>query len=482
MIEDFVSNVQVIGTTDSYRHLKVYYDTGVLLRLLGTSGHLFQTATLEMHAALQMLGCDTYYLDPNATEVQNILDTLEGAYSRGKEIFGETSDAIHTGEITIGTIKDLAGTFEARLAQLNIFPYPYDFAARRTEDAFQIDEPQFAAALTSAALKNDRGYSAQNAANDAHVVALIIRLRRGKAMRAISQSRHIFVSRNSLLQRVSRQFVDQHVEEYDAASVPPVITVGQVTTLAWLASNKAIEPHKVSRELLANCYNAVQPTETWAEEFAKVLNQFRDENPEFLAERANAMLFLKSARAAARDESLNQPVMLRKLNVAELFRRAAEEQSAANQEYEMKQEELRRELEEANLAALAEVQRKAAEDLEERTRLVEQESRAHEREQLLSYQNERLVSLANSIAGFLIIVLKTTLTLAFFPILLTDSLNILEKGTWPRTALLGVLGGLSILSFLDMIDVKLASVAIQWLRKKLAAKLLYGLRKILGSS
>ena len=89
LIEDFISNIQELGSTSTYNGLKVFYDTSVLLRLLGTSGHLLKAATLEMHRTLQGLGCSTYYFNQTATEVQNILGSLEWSYSRGYDIYGE---------------------------------------------------------------------------------------------------------------------------------------------------------------------------------------------------------------------------------------------------------------------------------------------------------------------------------------------------------------------------------------------------------
>ena len=197
LIEDFISNIQEAGSPSTYNGLNVFYDTSVLLRLLGTSGYLLQTATLEMHTTLQSLGCNTYYFDPTASEVQNILDSLEGSYSRGKEIYGETADAILEGEISIGDIKDLTGTFQTRLGALNVFPFEYNYSARKNEDFFQIDQKLFAEALKSEALKNERGYSEQNAANDARVLALILRLRKGRTARDVGTCRYLFISKKS---------------------------------------------------------------------------------------------------------------------------------------------------------------------------------------------------------------------------------------------------------------------------------------------
>jgi hypothetical protein len=480
LIEDFISNVQEIGSPGSYKGLNVFYDTAVLLQALGTSGALLQTATLEMHTTLQGLGCNTYYFESNSSEVQNILDTLEGSYSRGREIYGETADAIHLGEITIGEIRDMAGTFETRLGALNIFPFPYIYASRQNEDHFQIDEPAFAAALKSEAIKNERGYSEQNATNDAHVVSLLLRLRRGRSARMISKSNYIFVAKNSSLQRVARNFVAEHVEEYDGGSVPPVMTMTQITTIAWIAATKTLEHLKISRELLASCYAAVQPSEAWAEEFSRVFGKFQEESPEFVAERANSIIFLNTARSTARDESLNQPVVLRKLNIAELFRRAAEADEVATLRHREVLEKQLIEAEQAKNEALAEAARNAASKLLEERHNAEIMGRNSERERLAELTNQRLVRWADTFSKNVVIVIQLTLAIAFAVALFGDLLGISPAHGPARWATIIVLGTLTVLSFLDALGVKFVTGVLQRLRRAISRFVLKILRALFG--
>jgi hypothetical protein len=331
LIEEFISNIQSIGQDQNYEGLSVFYDTSVLLRMLGTSGNLLRDATLEMHHTLQSLGAKTYYLPRTQTEVENILDTLSVQYARGNEIFGETADAITSGEITIGRIRELATSCAAELARVNIFVFEYEFSTRRGEDHFQIDERQFTELLKEGARRNDRGYSLENALNDSEAVAIILRLRRGRASRKIGDSKYVFVSKNTLLQRTARKYAVEHTEYYDNSSVPPVLTTGQATTAAWLAEAKSLEPKKVTKELLASCYAAVQPDREWAEEFGKQLERIRADNPDLMLKVANASLVLQNIRNIARDETLNESSALRKINLAEFLRQETEK---ANREFE----------------------------------------------------------------------------------------------------------------------------------------------------
>lgn len=340
LIEDFIENIQTIAAPDSFSKLSVYYDTTVLLRLLGTSGRLLQSATMDMHRTLQDLGCRSYYFDFVELETSKILETLLTAHSLGQNLYNETAEAIYSGEISISDVREVSATLTVRLGALNIFPFVYNFASRRFEDAFQIDESRFAEALMSAAQIRDRNYKRQNAETDARSTALIIRMKKGIAKREVSAAGHLFVSRNSLLQRVARDFSIKNIDDYNALSTPPVLTVGQITTIAWLSSTRELEPHRVSKELLASCYSAVRPSVGWADEFAKALITYQNENPKFAEEKANQHFFLQTARAMARDVSLGQPAVLRKVNLADIFTEAAQAATAHEADQKKRIEEL----------------------------------------------------------------------------------------------------------------------------------------------
>lgn len=443
LIEDFISNIQETGSDGGYEDLNVFYDTSVLLRLLGTSGDLLRVATLEMHTTLQELHCRTFYFDRTATEVQNILDSLHSSYSRGQEIYGETADAILAQEINIGTIKDLAGTFRERLAEFGIFIFEYNFSSRQNEDIFQIDEGSFAAALKSDALKNDRAYSGQNADNDAHVLALILRLRRGRAARDIGKCRYLFISKNSMLRRVARRFVIDHDDKYDESSIPPIFTVNQITTIAWIAATKKLDEHKISRELLASCYAAIQPSEGWATEFARVFENFQTDNNDLVSARANSMLFLNTARMIARDESLNQPVVLKKLNFAQILRTAAQAEDAAAAKRQEEQERQNLEIKRAQDEMIGVAKQQA-----------DAQARADERAKLARATEAKTKVVADRLANIVLRFVQIFIFFLFALSLCNDIFEFWPAPTWQHWLFSIILGLLTLFSFLDVLGIK----------------------------
>jgi hypothetical protein len=389
LIEDFINNIQAIGDTKKYGQLSIYYDTTVLLRLLGTSGSMLLTATMEMHRALEDLGCKCFYLQYTLDEVSRILDTIVSNHDAGDEIYGETSDAISNAEITIGTIRDIRTTFEQRLGELNIFPQDYVHQARRNEDVYQIDEASLVTGIEAEAMKRGRQYKHTSAVTDAKSVAIVMRLRKGLARRNIQACEHLFISHNAVFQTAARTFVARNVEGYDGGQIPPVLTLGQITTVAWLATAQKLDPVKVTKELLATCYNAVRPSVSWTQQFSLALESFRNQNPGFIEERANAALFLQIARNSARDESLNQPAVLRKANLAAIFASAAEEADAKERERAQEVARLTGEYEARDLRREEEIRVRQARLAQETQQLIDRAAKqAREQKEEIERQHE----------------------------------------------------------------------------------------------
>ena len=109
LLGDFLQNIQSTGNKTSFKKLTVFYDTSILLRLLGCSGSELRNANLEMHQDLQALGCTTEFLRHNENEVANILDTIVRRYDSHNPIFGETGEALadSTSGVNIGLLRSL---------------------------------------------------------------------------------------------------------------------------------------------------------------------------------------------------------------------------------------------------------------------------------------------------------------------------------------------------------------------------------------
>jgi hypothetical protein len=471
LIEDFITNIQGLGDPSSYKELALYYDTTVLLRLLGTSGKFLQLATIDMHRILQDLGCKTLYFDHIENEVITIISAVLAAHAAGKELFEETGDAMLKGEISAADLKDYLGTYSERLAVLGIFKSRATYRTTRSADREQIDEERFSRAIESEAIRQDRTYSRQNAEHDATSVALILRLRGGVQTKDVASARHLFISRNRLLQRIARKYLIDY-EGYHWTSVPAILTIGQIATVGWLAGSKGLEPARVTRELLSNCYLAMRPDQNWARAFLDALDDIKKENPEIVEKYADSLIFLRAARAIAQDESLNQTAVFRRLNTVELFKRAAEIA-----------DEREREQQAAASDAIAAAERQRVDDLA----IAEREARdaiaaaAHRtRVETIEEQRARIRDQSNSLAWYTVRALQSVTVVLFgtaFFIRETQALGTHAYIKWTAVSLLGLL---CILHAADLFGIKFIEKGFDRLREFVAKRISNVLARLAG--
>jgi hypothetical protein len=379
LIEDFIGNVQSLGARTSYSSLRVYYDTTVLLRLLGTSGERASVAAVEIHNALQSLGCLTHFLEITRSEVKRI---LSGIADDPLLAHPETAEPYQSGEFDRAFVRDLVDTFELRLER-NFGITLFKRTNLKTQKSLQIDERE----LKQTILSRAENYREATAEKDAQVVGTILQFRRGETSEEVGTCKHLFISKNNLLQKVTKEFVDRNVEEYadSYGAVPPILTIGQISTLAWLYSSKKLPPAKITRELVTACYNAVMPTPEWVNEFNKVIKEYAKDHPQILERLAESAIFRKSARFLMQEASLNQAKLIPSTNISEIVDRAIAEGARRTRLLNAKHEEIKKEL----LDQLDEVKSRVAELEQAKVRRDEQdkieeeefERREREREQ-----------------------------------------------------------------------------------------------------
>ncbi len=322
LVEEFISSVSEVGVVNKSAPVTIFYDMSVLLRVLGCSGQLQETAALELNRYLQDLGFDTYYFAGNEAEVVGILDTIVYVKDTGRELEGETADAIASGEITLSQIRMLQLAFPERLAALNIFPAE-EFERRVFENAaYQIDERGFSEFLKQKAMERGVPYREQNRVNDANYLGSIMRLRKRTQTKDLARCGFIFVTSNRFLAQSSREFLLKQ-KVLQPQHCPPILSVGQIATIAWLMKEHVLAPEKAGRELLANCFAAFQPNQEWFRYFREGIEKVGNNLDEYVKEPKNAII-LQAARRIAQEESFGSSAIMRELNMVEILNRAEE--------------------------------------------------------------------------------------------------------------------------------------------------------------
>lgn len=418
LLSDFLQNIQMTGNPASFKSLTVFYDTMILLRLLGCSGPMLRKANIEMHEDLQSLGCKTEYLQNVEKEVINILDTIVARYDASQPIFGETGEAlsdINSG-VNIGILRELRESYAESLAKMGIFASKYTFQNTRTQNFFQIDEPKFEELLQS---ESATGYSDQNRASDAQSLAVVMRLRQGNRSNDLANSKFVLVTANSHFAKTARKFMRMEELGFTSRYVPPILTHSQTSIAAWLTSETKLTESFISRELLASCMSAQQLSREWVDSFVEIMKEAS------LPEDDKTIMY--AVRSIARDQSLGNPSILRKLNPNEIIRMA---RKAEEDRMEVIQEEHERDVESR---------------LEENTRRVLREERDEVRAQSLR-QADKLAKMVMGVVEVVVMVGCVYVVLVGM-----ENFNYLEYSSWLQA---GGFAAVTVLAMLDLFGFK----------------------------
>jgi hypothetical protein len=496
LVEEFIAAVAELGTSPAQStNVVALYDTAVLLRLLGTSGKLLRTATDELNRYLQDLGFEIHYFAGNESEVAGIFDTLIFKKDTGKELEGETAAAISDGEVTIADLRMLQNSFTERLAGMNVFPAEALEKSVQENARYQIDEKGFAAFLLQEANVQGRAYGPQNREHDAGYLATVMRLRRGNRTRDLLSCGFVFVTTNRFLAYAARRYlIQQHVLQ--PQHCPPILSVGQVATIAWLMKDQAIVPEKAGRELLCNCFAAVRPDAEWFKHFREGVEKIKGSLDEFGGGNGDA-LTLQAARRIAQEESFGSSALVRELNMAEILSRAADEQEQALARQEAKTLEILEATSRATDLRVNEAEARRLRDLEdaESRRLAElqqMEMRRRQEAADLAAERDQAVLLASQAAaaqreaeirgslranaerqaGRLILAVKLAAALAFAIVTgLAIYLQLKSETSpalWASSVILGVI---SVFSFMDLLKVRFVEPVFDALRSWLTERL-----------
>lgn len=463
LIEEFISSVSEIGSFDKSKSVKVLYDTAVLLRLMGCSGKMLKTATVELNRYLQDIGFECYYFSGNEAEVAGILSTIVFVKDTGAELTGETADAISAGEVNISEIRMLQNTFPEHLATYNVFPANDLEQSALANAMWQIDEKQFAANLLARANESGRAYGAQNREHDASYLGTIMRLRKKLNTRDLAKSGYVFVTTNKFLAQISRRYlIEQKIIQ--PQHCPPILGVGQVATIAWLMKDQQLAPEKAGKELLSNCFAAIRPDAEWFRFFREGMEKVTGSLDEYSKDGSNS-LTLQAARRMAQEESFSNSALVRELNMAEILSRAKAEDEAREQarQAELKLIQGEAAAEREALITSNERQRLAdAQDAEEARRLATIDAAKAAKEEVEERIQQTRLSKAIIRAGAIIGFWKFICVASF--VLATTAVIYLQMESKTPPVLWGLLIVLSVFTLFGLLDL----LKISWANRTAA--------------
>jgi hypothetical protein len=314
---NFLTQIEEAGDKSSFRGLIIIYDTPVMLRLLGCCGNVLREATEDLNDTLRDLGCRTFYFSHTYDEMTTAIEAMVKCYESGTPMFRDTQEALKRNEITIGNIYGIRAELDHKLAALGLTEFGRGYSSRSSDD-FQIDEAAFREKLLQGRTWGGDGSTA--AEKDVMSLALIMRLREGKEVREVSKSRYIFLTHNSALANRSRDFLREE-RQLREGSVWPIMTVGQLSTIAWVVNETFQDNRKITKELIADCYAAAIPDSDFDEKLREILTKT---DPSKTHELYKNAFVVQSIRQVALGQTGGHSALVRTLDTSELLASAAE--------------------------------------------------------------------------------------------------------------------------------------------------------------
>lgn len=302
---------------ERWQSAKVYFDTPILLRLLGLYGEEVRAPYVELVNLLNTQGVPIHCFHNTLSELDRILYATEEALRRGRreaQFIEELGEVLLAADKTWTDIKLERGRVEQKLLALGITLHEYPrMLAHLTPDMSKVEE----------VFQKAVGYRKENArTHDVECVLAVGRMRNGTRPTQIERSIALFVTTNQKVVRAARE-VYRTEFGYQNQDVNVCISADVLTTIAWLKTNAMLGAQGTlpRKQLIADAYAAMKPTpDLWAA-YMKEIQKLRAD--EFLSE--NDVLYLRCAPeaiAALTRTTLNNPAMYAEGTVEQVLEQA----------------------------------------------------------------------------------------------------------------------------------------------------------------
>jgi len=236
-------------------NLLLFFDTPLILDLLGLHGEEHLESTMEILLLVQRLGAKVVIFEHTLQEVNTVLWTAE---TNPKGV-GKLERVVLRNQLTPSDIALVRGQLRSNLDKLHISSWPVpSFSVGFAIDASVLDK----------ALDDEIGYyNPQAKEYDARSIEYIYRFRRGKLPLRLEDSIAILVTSNSELSRVAYKYGKEHESSREVSSV---ITAYSLANTAWLKAPLGA-PGLPAKEVISVCYAALEPgRDMWSKYLAEI--------------------------------------------------------------------------------------------------------------------------------------------------------------------------------------------------------------------
>ena len=246
--------------------LKVYLDSGVLLRALGYAGSIEQRSTKEALRVVRVAGARLYAFERTVHEMENVLRVYENKLGTPEGIRSLRGTPLTHHflrcKATPADVRQEIVLVQRNLAQLNItvreFP---EYINRYTED-----EQTLADSLRNPSVHHEGDDN--RIWHDVRVVSAVMTLRAGGRPARFADAKHVFASGSArTVASITRWYRDSY-----SAGLEPAVHIRSVTNAAWLI-RPAYESSLPMHELVSVCAAVLRPAQDIWQRFVKRLDE-----------------------------------------------------------------------------------------------------------------------------------------------------------------------------------------------------------------
>jgi hypothetical protein len=263
------------------KNLNIYFDTPLLLGLLGFNGEFKKSSIEELIKILNEEKANLFILETTRGELDKILGDCHVWLEKGIYDLEKATRVLrhcHREEISASDLEQKILAIDSIFKSNNIISTSVPSHVENTQ--FQIDEVDLKKTIKniySSAFKNyDKSdYSREGTINrDVKVLSGMYRFRQGSKPRTLKDSKDIFITSNTALAFASRVFETK--ENGTHFTIPTCLTDVFLGTVIWMQSPQKIE-NLNTKKFIADCFSATQPNSDLIKKYIQEVEKLKDQ-------------------------------------------------------------------------------------------------------------------------------------------------------------------------------------------------------------
>ena len=265
--------------SDTVRHVNIYIDTPIILRIIGTSGKEQAAVFVQLISELRERGAKLWVFGHSRTEARQILEGARfwvGRIDFDPILASRTALYFRQQGFSDSRIEMFILRLDDVLREHGIEVYSdHPYIENREH---QIDETRLKEAIEKYYVDSDAGFDKDKyrdrTLKDVASLAAVARLRAGREPVLMKDAEHVFLSNNSALTRASREVLGSGGGS--RIMVPVCVTDVFLGTILWTdAPKKARDAYQ--KRLVAECYAAIAPDAALESRIVREARRLRDE-------------------------------------------------------------------------------------------------------------------------------------------------------------------------------------------------------------